>query len=205
MAEVFNVVKRTELGRASLKKLRRTGKVPAVLYGHGEASLSLSIPKGEIANAFKHSSKVVQLQGEITEEALIREVQWDTYGIEVLHVDLIRVSQGETVDVKLQVVLKGDAAGIKQGGVLNHITHEIEIKCPVSAIPESLVANLTNLQLGSAFHASEVELPAGASLISDPHVIIVSCNPPKGDDDAAAGIAIEPELIRKPKEEKKAD
>lgn len=205
MAEVFNVTKRTEIGRDGLKRLRRSGQIPAVLYGHGEASISLSVPVADVALALKHSGKVVHLKGDVTEEALIREVQWDTYGIDVLHVDLMRVSESETVDVTLAVHLKGEAAGSKAGGVVTHITHEVKINCPVSAIPEFLIINISNLQLGSALHTTDVELPAGATLITDPHVIIASCQAPKAEGDAVAGVSAEPELIRKPKEEKEGE
>lgn len=207
MAEVFNVTKRTEVGRSDLKRLRRTGKVPAVLYGHGEASVSLSIPKGEIDLALRHSGKVVHLKGDVTEEALIREVQWCVYGITVLHVDLMRVSDSETVDVTLPIQLKGDAAGIKQGGVVSFITHEVKVTVPVASIPEVLVVDVSNVQLGGALHASEITLPQGGKLASDPHAIIVNCLPPKSDADlaAGAGVAIEPELIRKAKEDKAAE
>lgn len=204
MAEVFNVTKRSELGRGPLKRLRRTGKVPATLYGHGEASISLSVPREEIALALRHSGKVVNLKGDVSEEALIREVQWDTYGIEVLHIDLMRVSASETVEVKLSIHLKGEASGVKDGGVLNFVAHEVEINCPVSAIPEHLNLNVANLQVGGALHASDIELPAGASLITDGQTIIATCQLPRDEEQAAAGAVVEPELIRKPKEEGEA-
>lgn len=206
MAEVFNVTNREEVGRGPLKRLRRAGKVPAVLYGHGEASVNLAIPAGEVNLALRHSGKVVHLKGAVTEEALIREVQWCTYGITVLHVDLVRVSDSETVDVTLPVQLKGDAAGTKQGGILNFITHEVKVNMPVASIPEAIVADISNVQLGGALHASELTLPSGAKLVSDSHAIIVNCLPPKGESDTGtAGISIEPELIRKAKEDKAAE
>src|SRR5690606_21134209 len=109
MTEVFNVTKRDESGRQANKRLRRNGHIPAVLYGHGEASVSLAVKRDEVAAALRHSGKVVDLRGEVTESALIREVQWDAFGIEVLHVDLVRVSAGETVDVTISLQLRGEA------------------------------------------------------------------------------------------------
>jgi large subunit ribosomal protein L25 len=201
MAEVFNVSKREEIGRGPLKRLRRTGKIPAILYGHGEASISLAVPGEEVALALRHSGKLVTLKGDVTEEALIRDVQWDTYGIHVLHLDLMRVSATETVEVKLSIHLKGEAAGAKDGGVVNFVTHEVEIDCPASAIPEHLVLSLAKLQVGEALHASDIELPAGASLVTNPQTIIATCNVPREEEEAPSGVVVEPELIRKPKEE----
>jgi large subunit ribosomal protein L25 len=203
MAEVFNVSKRSEIGKIGLKRLRRTGNIPAILYGHGEASISLAVPGHEVATALRHSGKVVTLQGDVTEEALIRAVQWDTFGLEVLHLDLMRVSATETVEVKLSIVLRGEAAGVKEGGVLNHVMHEVTVNCPVRAIPDNLVLNLASLQLGGALHASDLPLPAGAELLSDPNAIVVTCNLPRSEEELAApaGAVAVPELIRKPKEE----
>jgi large subunit ribosomal protein L25 len=205
MAEVFNVSKRTDGGRQACKHLRRAGSIPAILYGHGEASVSLAVKREEVAAALRHSGKIVELKGEVSESALIRAIQWDTYGIEVLHVDLMRVSQSETVDIKLSLELRGEAAGSREGGIVNFITHEIEITCPVSSIPEHLYVNVSGLRLGDAIHASELELPAGATLLSESHAVIVSCMAPLADEDTTPGGAVvEPELIRKPKEEGEA-
>jgi large subunit ribosomal protein L25 len=202
MAEVFNVSKRDEVGRQANKRLRRSGQIPAILYGHGEASISLTIKRDEVNSAIRHSSKRIDLRGDVTESALIRAVQWDPFGIEVLHVDLQRVSETDTVEISLTVELRGDAPGVREGGIVNFITHEIELECPVSAIPEHLYVNVANLHLGEAIHASDLELPAGATLLTDGHAVIVSCIAPLSDE--AEGVpapVVEPELIRKPKEE----
>jgi large subunit ribosomal protein L25 len=202
MAETFNVTKRADKGRQANKRLRRSGQVPAVLYGHGEASVSLAIKLDEVTSALKHSSKRVALAGEVTESALIREVQWDAFGIDVLHVDLMRVSDTDKVEIKITLELRGEAAGVREGGIVNFANHEIEIECPVAAIPEHLYINIANLHLGAAIHAGEVELPQGATLITDKNLVIVNCVAPHVEAEGAVpGAVAEPELIRKAKEE----
>jgi large subunit ribosomal protein L25 len=201
MAEVFNVTKRSESGRQANKRLRRQGHIPAILYGHKEESISLTISRDEVNAALRHSGKVVELRGDVAENALIREVQWDTYGIEVLHLDLIRVSMNETRDITVSLKLKGEAPGTREGGILNFVTHEIDIACPVAAMPEQITVNIGDLQLGGAIHASEVELPQGAKLLTDGRVVIVNCVAPAAEEETGVpGAAAEPELIRKPKE-----
>jgi large subunit ribosomal protein L25 len=202
MAETFNVTKRSEAGRQANKRLRRAGQVPANLYGHGEASISLAIKLDEVASALKHSTKKVALQGDVTESALIREVQWDAFGIDVLHVDLMRVSDTDKVEIKITLELRGEAAGVREGGIVNFANHEIEIDCPVASIPEHIYINIANLHLGGAIHAGEVELPQGATLITDKNLVIVNCVAPHVEAEAGVpGAVAEPELIRKPKEE----
>lgn len=202
MAEVFNVTKRSTGGSQASKHLRRSGSIPAVLYGHGEASISLSVKREEVDAALRHSGKIVELKGEVSENALIRAVQWDTFGIDVLHIDLMRVSASETVDITLSLELRGEAAGSREGGIINFITHEIELTCPVSSIPEHLYVNIADLRLGGSIHANELKLPEGATLITDPQAVIVSCTAPMVEPEGGvSGAVVEPELIRKPKEE----
>lgn len=202
MSEVFNVTPRSAVGRQANKRLRREGSIPAILYGHKEESISLSVKREEVAAALRHSGKIVELKGAVTESALIRAVQWDTFGIDVLHVDLMRVSASETVDITISLELKGEAPGARGGGIINFITHEIEITCPVSSIPEHLYVSVANLQLGDVIHASDLELPSGATLLTDGHAVIVSCTAPLAVPEAGVGgVVVEPELIRKPKEE----
>ncbi len=203
MAEVFNVTKRSTGGSQASKHLRRAGSIPAILYGHGEASVSLAVKREDVAAALRHSGKIVELKGDVSESALIRAVQWDAFGIEVLHVDLMRVSASETVDITITLELRGEAAGSREGGIINFATHEIEITCPVSSIPEHLYVNIADLKLGDSIHASEVKLPEGATLLTDAQAVIVACNAPLAEPEPGTpgGVSIEPELIRKPKEE----
>jgi large subunit ribosomal protein L25 len=202
MAEVFNVSKRSEVGKRANKRLRSGGQIPVILYGHGQASVSLAVKREDVDSALRHGGKVVNLQGDVTEEALIREVQWDAFGMEVLHLDLIRVSLTEKVEVTIAVHLRGEAAGVKAGGMLNQVLHEVTINCSVASIPEHLDLNIAALEIGGALHASDIPLPEGAELVTDPADIVVNCNAPAAEEEEVpGGIAIEPELIGKDKEE----
>ncbi len=108
--EVLNVAERTVRGTAQAKKLRRAGEIPAVLYGHGEGTLSLSLKASELGAALRHNVLLVQLQGAANETALLTDVQWDALGSNVLHVDMTRVRADEVVDVEVAIVLRGERA-----------------------------------------------------------------------------------------------
>jgi len=202
MADVLKASLRDSLGRQRSKRLRVQGLIPAELYGHGQPNAHLSLEAGEVRAAIKHGAHLVELKGAVNESALIREVQWDHYGIEVLHLDLARVSAEETVEVTLHVEIRGTAAGLKDGGVLQTILHDVKIRCPAGLIPDKLEAKVANLRLGGQFTAGDLELPAGASLITAADQVVVQCVTPLDQEAAAAvpGEVIEPELIRKPKE-----
>jgi large subunit ribosomal protein L25 len=197
MSEVFHVSLREQTGSRNMHRLRRSGKVPAVLYGHGQPVLNLALGSDEVKALVRHGARVVDLEGAVAEKAFVRELQWDTWGREVLHLDLARVSADERVTVEVQVELKGDAQGVKDGGVLDFVTHSVEIECLVVAIPEKLILRVGGLKLDAHLNADAIELPQGATLVSDPTTTIVSCAKPMEVEEAGAGDGAEPEVIGK--------
>ncbi len=195
--EVIHVKIRQVRGSHQARRMRAEGLIPAVLYGHGEATVSLSVPAPEIEALLRHGGKVVQLEGDVQESALIRDVQWDGLGSEVLHLDLTRVSSTETVETRIPIELRGDAPGTREGGILEHVLHDLEIRCPVASIPDRLLVNVNSLGLGEAITVADLELPAGASATADPNDLVVHCVAPvevPEEEEVAAGAA-EPEVI----------
>jgi large subunit ribosomal protein L25 len=207
MAESLKVVSRDSRGKRDARRLRHAGGIPAVLYGHGEANRSLQVTADEMSAVLRHGSRVVELTGAVNEKALIRELQWDTFGTHVLHVDFARVSEHERIEVKVKVELRGHAAGAKDGGIVEQLVHEVEIECEALAIPDKLEMNINELQKEGQLFASDLQLPSGVVLISDPETMIVHCVEAREEveEGAAAGVA-EPEIIgRKPEDEEEAE
>jgi large subunit ribosomal protein L25 len=203
-AEVLNVVLREEVGTNRARRLRAEGKVPAVVYGHGEETVNISVPAEEIQAAIRHGSHLVQLKGAVKQNALISDVQWDPFGVDVLHIDFTRVVAGETVEVTVPVELRGEAPGAREGGILNHVVHEVTVECPVSAIPDKIEVNINEMHLGNAVSLGELALPAGAKLVGDPEELVVQCIEPMvvaEEEEAAAGETAEPEVIGRKEEE----
>lgn len=205
MSEVLNVQARAEQGTRNSRRLRRKGLVPANLYGHGQPSVSLTAQAENVQAVIRHGARVVDLAGAVTEKAFIRELQWDTYGTEVLHIDLARVSMDERVTVTVPVEMKGTAVGVSEGGVVELIVHEVEIECLAVSIPDKVVLKINDMHLGGHMTASQIELPAGATMVTDGDITIVHCV--KHRDQAELGAlgagGAEPELIRKPEKEEK--
>jgi len=212
MAENLNVKRREKLGGGNNRRLRQSGQVPAVLYGHGEASIALAIESSAIMNIIRHGHKLVKLQGDLSEGAFIKAVQWDVYGKGLIHIDLLRVSDTEKVRTTVTVELKGTAVGLSEGGIIEFVLHELEIDCPAAAVPEKLIVNINDLHLDQAIHARDVQLPPGATLVDDSELVVVHCIAPHiVEEPTAAAVAepgaVEPELIRKekPAEEEEAE
>lgn len=206
MAEALKVNRREKIGGGNNRRLRKQGQVPAILYGHGEANVNLAVDSLAVMNVIRHGGKLVKLEGAVSEGAFIKSVQWDVYGKGLIHLDLLRVSESELVRTTVRVELKGTAVGLGEGGVIEHVVHELDIECPAGVVPEKLVVNVTELHLGKAIHAKEVPLPPGAKILSDEEAVVVHCVAPhvEAEEPAAAAVvaepgAAEPELIRKEK------
>jgi large subunit ribosomal protein L25 len=207
MAESLKVDNRDSRGKRESRRLRRAGNIPAVLYGHGEANRSLAVGGDALTGVVRHGARVVELTGAVNEKALIRALQWDIYGTEVLHVDFYRVSEHERIEVKVRIELKGHAAGVKDGGIVEQLVHDVEIECEALSIPDKLELNVNELQKGGQLLASDLQLPPGVTLISDADMVLVHCVEARAEEEeaAAAGVA-EPEIIgRKAEEEGEAE
>jgi large subunit ribosomal protein L25 len=186
MMENIEVQSRSGVGSRAVARLRGQGLIPAVLYGHGEANVCLAVKREALDSLIKHGTKLVNLTGAAKDTAILREVQWDTYATEILHVDFARVSASEMVTITLPVELHGEAPGLNEGGQLRFATHELTIACPAVRIPESIRVTISHLGLGQAIHASEVTLPEGAKMITPNEVVVVTVFKPAGEATAAA-------------------
>src|SRR5215510_15254998 len=178
MAENLNVKRREKLGGGNNRRLRKTGQVPAILYGHGEASISLQLPAEAALGVIRHGGKLVKLAGDVSEGAFIKAVQWDVYGKSLVHIDFLRVSESELVKTTVTIELKGTAPGLSEGGIIEFLVHEIEIECPAGSVPDKLIVSVNDLHLNGVIHSKEVPLPQGAKVLSDPEAVVVHCVTP---------------------------
>src|SRR5262245_22722806 len=178
MAEsvILTAQPRQQFGTHNARRQRKAGAVPAVLYGHKEATIPLAMSRDELYKAIRQGVRLVDVkQGGKLEKALIRDVQWDALGLDILHVDFARVSMDERIEVDVRVELRGTAPGVTGGGVLNQPLHNLKIECLAISIPESIRVNIGELQLNQALHVREVTLPEGVKVLNDPEAIIVQC------------------------------
>jgi large subunit ribosomal protein L25 len=197
MRAVLNAAVRTEVGSNAVKQVRKAGRIPAVLYGHGEQNVNLSLAGDEVHALIRHGGKLVDLKGDVADTALIRDVQWSTYGTDVLHVDLARVTADERVHVTVPVEVKGIAAGTREGGVVELVVHDVEVECSAATIPDKIEVRVHELQLGQSLKAGDIPLPEGMVLLADPDMIIVHCvgREDEEEEGAAGTETAEPEVI----------
>jgi large subunit ribosomal protein L25 len=205
MTDVLNVAVRDEKGTSAARRLRRDGKLPAVLYGHGEENVSLAVDAHELDAVIRHGGKLVDLHGGVTQTALIREVQWDAFGTQVLHLDFTRVSAQERVEMSVPVELRGEAEGLKQGGIVEQLVHDLTVECPAAAIPERISIRIADLGVGQSITVADIELPENVTIVNAAETAVVHCVAaavePEEEEAAASEAGAEPEVIGRKAEE----
>lgn len=161
-------------GTRIARRLRSQGRIPAVIYGHKQAVLPVTLAREDVWQMIKAASHLAELDlGGSCETVLIRDVQWDHLGKEILHLDFARVNVEELIETEVSVELKGIAAGLAEGGILEQLVHSLRVKCPAGAIPEALRIDVSALKAGEGLHVRDLALPSGLSIDLDPDVLVV--------------------------------
>jgi large subunit ribosomal protein L25 len=199
---------RNQLGSRANKRLRDQGFVPGVIYGHKEAVVPVTLIKKELTGHLSHGAHLfdLALDGK-SEKVLVKEVQYDHLGIEVIHVDFARVSLDEKVEITVGLELKGTPKGEAEGGVLQQIISELEIECLVTDIPEVIRHNVSDLEKDAVLHIKDLVLPKGVRVLQDPDLIVATVREivEEAVAPAAEVTSAEPEVIgRKVGEEEAA-
>lgn len=177
MDTTLNLRTRNDSGKGVARKLRRAGRVPGVIYGGGESPVLVSMEARAALNLFQSISvenTILQLtvDDSESERALVREVQVHPYRTELLHVDFLRVQRGVAIEVHVPIHITGVPEGVKLGGVLDQVLHDIVVKCVPSRIPPSIDIDVTDLGPGEVVRAGDLELPEDVVGISDPDLTV---------------------------------
>ncbi len=211
--ERFSIIAeaREDQGKGAARSLRREGMVPAVLYREGRAQ-SIKLSRKELSkliNTIKGEQVMVNLQfaGGEKKLALLKDYQVDPIKGDLLHSDFFEVSLTEEVRVTVHVVTTGEPIGVKRdAGIVQHVLREVEIECLPDKIPGRIEVDITPLEIGQAFHVSDLKFEEGIEVLTDPGDVIVTVSAPAVEAapaaaEAAAPAAAEPEVAKKGKKE----
>jgi len=177
--KVFKANLREKTGRRASERLRKEGFIPAVLYGHKEENVHLSLPRAEMEQFLREGPRTLDLEYKgHTEKALIKDIQYDALGTEVIHIDFARVALYERVTVSVEIETVGEPAGAAQGGVLEQPLHEVEVECLASEIPQRLEVKIGELDIGDTIFVKDLKLPPGVKALADEEQAVVILRPP---------------------------
>lgn len=202
---------REEIGKEAVKKLRHQGFVPAVAY-KGKNSISIKVPAKDfldVINTKAGENVVINLQVEgkkASRTVIIKEIQYHPIKGDTLHIDFNEISLTEAITVKVPIKVLGEAEGVKEGGVLEHIFWELEVECLPTQIPEDIPVDVSSLKIGDSILVKDLQVPAGVKILSDPETTVISVAVPHVEEAEVVKPEeelVEPEVImeKKPKEE----
>ncbi len=202
-----------EKGKEANKRLRDQGFVPGVVYKKAEESLSIKMDKKDIFKALHTEAGenvVVRLHIDDAKKkrertVIIKEIQKDPVKDNLLHVDFHEISLTETLKVKVPIVPKGEAIGVKQeDGVLQQVLWEVDVECLPTAIPEKIEVNIAGLKVGDVLHVKDIQVSESAKILDNPEAVVFSIEHAKKVEEVVAapaeGAIEEPEVIKEKKE-----
>lgn len=200
MAKILdlNAEPRNVAGSRAVNRLRKAGNLPASLYGRRTSPASLQVHGKTFSKLLESSASdnilvSLKIAGSSVEQlALVQEVQHDYLRGGILHIDFHAVAHDEEIHAHVPIVLTGEAAGVKFGGLVEAIHHDLEVRCLPKDLPETITIDVTALQLNGSIHVGEIQLPEGVRTRLAAEIVLVHCSEPKVDaepEPAAAAVA----------------
>ncbi|HEV8426215.1 MAG TPA: 50S ribosomal protein L25/general stress protein Ctc [Actinomycetes bacterium] len=169
---------RSEAGKGAARRLRASGRVPAVLYGHGTKPQHLSVDARQFGQALRTDAGVnVLISLEVGRDqhlTLAKEIQRHPVKGTLIHVDFIQVRRGEKVHVQVPVHLVGEAPGVLEGGIVDQDLYQLNVEAEVTAVPEAVDADVSGLGIGDVLRVADLKAPDGAVILDDPEASVVS-------------------------------
>ena len=210
------VHKRDVTGTRATKRLRKSGLIPGVIYGHGKDAVLIAVEPHVLREAL-HTSAGMHAVLDVTFEgqkrghkAIVKELTLDRVKSNVIHVDLQEIRLDETIETTVSIHFEGEAKGVKAGGMLDESTREVTVKGLVTAIPEHLVVDVSELDMNETLQVSDLVVPEGIEIMADAEEVLCSVLPPRkveeeevveGEEAVEGVAAAEPELVGKKEEE----
>lgn len=190
------------------RRLRREGRVPGVLYGLGKDPMCFSVDARELRHALHGAGAVIELtDGSNSTPAVLKDSQRHPVRGEVVHVDLLRVDLKVAIQAPVALHLVGgeDAPGVKEGGVLEHVTREVHVEALPADIPEFLDFDVSGMEINDTWTLEHLTAPQGVTILDDPEIVIATCSPPKLELETEDEIETETELVGEGEAEGSAD
>lgn len=208
-ALLLKVKLRERTGSKAAVALRKQDRIPAIIYGHKAEPVAISVDARVFTEGLQHGHRLMDVQiGRKKQKMIVKDVQYDHFGKDIIHADFMRVDIGEMVRVNVPVELKGTAKGMNEGGIIEENADHLEIECRVTDIPESIVVSVKEMGVGDALHAGDIELAEGLKLISSPGMLLAACHlvaAAKTTEELEQEAPAAPEVITEAKPEEQKD
>ena len=203
MAEVrIEASRRDSWGKGAARRIRASGRVPGIVYGHGMEPLPIALDRREFVTALQTDAGFnvlldIAVDGDTT-LALMKDLHRDPVRGTLLHADFIKVDRDEEVEVEVPIHLVGEAAGVKEGGALEHPLNSVHVRCKATEVPQGIDADVSALNIGETLRVSDLASGRSFEILNDPDSVIAVVAAPVSEEEleameAAAGVGVEPE------------
>jgi large subunit ribosomal protein L25 len=209
MPTVIEAQSRIPGGKNANKRLRKSGRIPAVVYGPGKQAMVVSVDPGSV-RAILHSESGrntifgVSVDGSGQNNVMVKDYQLDPVHGDLIHCDFLEIAMDRLLELTINIEIVGESIGVKlDGGIMDFVTRSIEVECLPSDIPESIKVDVSALKINDYIRVKNIQTDAKVKILSDPDIVIVTIVPPTKEEEAApeagAPEAAEPEVIKKGK------
>jgi large subunit ribosomal protein L25 len=191
-AKKLNAEKRTDVNKSATNRLRSSGRIPAVVYGHVEPMV-ISIDAREFRTSFKRITENTIIELKLpagAHEVLVKDYQKDNLTGEILHIDFYEFKRGVALRTHVPLRLTGNPVGVKEGGILEVLLHDIEVECLPKNLPEEIVLDIAELMLGHSIHVRELALPEGVRAMANPEQVVCIVAHRAAEEEAAPAAAV---------------
>lgn len=208
MPIVIEVQTRTPGGKNANKRLRKMGKIPAVIYGPGKPPVVISVNPSEVKTILHSESGRntifgLSVDGSEQNNAMVKDYQLDPVHGKLIHTDFLEIAMDRLLELTVNIEVTGEAEGVKlDGGIMDLVTRSIEVECLPSDIPESIKVDVTALKINDYIRVKNIQTDAKVKILTDPEVVIVTIVPPIKEEVPVEAVAVEtsePEVIKKGK------
>ncbi len=168
---------RKQVGSKHTARVRAAGKLPVIVYGHKKEPTAISVNAHDFVKMLHHGHRLFDVEMDGGKETLLlKDIQYDHLGKDIIHVDLVRVDLTEAVKVTVPLELRGISKGSHESGIIDEHLDHLEIECKVTEIPEHIVVMIKDIGIGDTLHAGDIELPAGAALVTAADALVLTCH-----------------------------
>lgn len=205
----INAETREEVGKKIAKKLRKEGKIPAIIYGGGKETIPVSLLVDDVKGILKSEkgeNTVLRIhRGDINVDAMLHDIQYDYLSDNIIHVDLMRIDLAKPVTISVPVRIAGEAIGVKvEDGIFDFITREIRIKCLVTRIPNEFALDVRQMHTGQSIKVGDLDIEEDIKLLSDPNSVVCSISAKGKVEELEEVVEEEVEEAKAEEEEEKA-
>ncbi len=190
MSTVLQAQERKELRRSALKNIRQNGNIPAVIYGAKVESKPVSVSSADLTKTIRSVGRngIISLDVNGTkQDVILTDYQEDAFKKEILHVDFLAVDRSSKINVEVRLVLVGEAAGVKDGGVLQQSVHQLSITSTPDNIPQQIEVDIANLQVGETVLVGDIPAVGGFTINHEDDEVVASILPPRQEEEINAG------------------